>query len=130
MGALRVAACTLVSCGSLMSCGTHIRAKSFSNSMHVAMLLLVPVHLWSFSFAQVVHQGQPASWVLCWYVLYVTPWLLCRYVRKQLGFQHEQTIACGDSGNDKDMLAGPNRAIVVGNAQPDMKAWIHEVRLA
>lgn len=49
------------------------------------------------------------------------------YVRKQLGFQHEQTIACGDSGNDKDMLAGPNRAIVVGNAQPDMKAWIHEV---
>lgn len=50
-----------------------------------------------------------------------------RYVRQQMGFLHQHTIACGDSGNDKDMLAGANLAIVVGNAQPDMKAWIHEV---
>lgn len=44
-----------------------------------------------------------------------------------MGFPHEQTVACGDSGNDKDMLAGHNLAVVVGNAQPDMKEWIEEV---
>ena len=50
-----------------------------------------------------------------------------RYVRQQMGFLHECTVACGDSGNDKDMLGGQNLAVVVGNAQPDLKAWIDEV---
>ncbi len=39
------------------------------------------------------------------------------YVRKQLGFPHSATLACGDSGNDIDMLGGKNLAVVVGNAQ-------------
>ena len=51
----------------------------------------------------------------------------CRYVRQQWNFQHEQTVACGDSGNDIDMLGGKNCAIVVGNAQPDLKAWTDQV---
>ena len=39
------------------------------------------------------------------------------YVRKQLGFPHSATLACGDSGNDIDMLGGKSLAVVVGNAQ-------------
>ena len=39
------------------------------------------------------------------------------YVRKQLGFPHSATLACGDSGNDIDMLGGQSLAVVVGNAQ-------------
>ncbi len=39
------------------------------------------------------------------------------YVRKQLDFPHSATLACGDSGNDIDMLGGQSLAVVVGNAQ-------------
>lgn len=46
------------------------------------------------------------------------------YVRNSYGFDKESTIACGDSGNDILMLSGENRAIVVGNAQPDLKDWV------
>lgn len=45
------------------------------------------------------------------------------YAREALGFESNQTVACGDSGNDKDMLEGKHHAIVVGNAQPDLMAW-------
>ena len=45
------------------------------------------------------------------------------YVRKSLGFSLGATVAAGDSGNDVAMLSGRNRAIVVGNAQPDLAAW-------
>ena len=50
--------------------------------------------------------------------------MACRYVRMQQGFNHSNTIACGDSGNDRDMLSGTNRAIVVANAEPDLKRWL------
>ncbi|KAK9822128.1 hypothetical protein WJX74_009504 [Apatococcus lobatus] len=46
------------------------------------------------------------------------------FVMEKLGFSQGNTIACGDSGNDKDMLAAANLAIVVGNAQPDLKQWM------
>jgi predicted mannosyl-3-phosphoglycerate phosphatase (HAD superfamily) len=46
------------------------------------------------------------------------------YVRQQHGFSHAHTIACGDSGNDILMLSGRNLAVVVGNAQPDLLAWL------
>ena len=45
-------------------------------------------------------------------------------MRRQAGFDSSRTIACGDSGNDKDMLSGKHRAIVVGNAEPDLKEWL------
>eukprot|EP00884_Botryococcus_braunii_P011517 jgi/Botrbrau1/20366/Bobra.0006s0031.1 len=45
------------------------------------------------------------------------------YVRKKYGFEASHVIACGDSGNDKDMLAGDNLAIVVGNAHDELKEW-------
>ena len=50
------------------------------------------------------------------------------FVRLKHGFQHSQTVACGDSGNDKDMLGGQNLAIVVGNAQPDLVAWVQSLK--
>lgn len=48
------------------------------------------------------------------------------YVRKQHGFSHAATVACGDSGNDILMLSGQNLAIVVGNAQPDLVQWLQQ----
>lgn len=46
------------------------------------------------------------------------------YVREQHGFDVKSTVACGDSGNDILMLSGENPAIVVSNAQPDLKEWL------
>lgn len=46
------------------------------------------------------------------------------YVRKKHNFPLHNTIACGDSGNDILMLSGQNRALVVGNAQPDLVKWV------
>lgn len=45
------------------------------------------------------------------------------YARRTLGFAPEQTVACGDSGNDIDMLEGRHRSIVVGNAHPVLLEW-------
>ena len=45
------------------------------------------------------------------------------YVRAALRFSRAATVAAGDSGNDVAMLSGRHRAIVVGNAQPDLAAW-------
>ncbi len=45
------------------------------------------------------------------------------YARTSLGFAPEHTIACGDSGNDIDMLEGGHLSVVVGNAQPDLRSW-------
>lgn len=52
------------------------------------------------------------------------PTTLCRFVRSRAGFDTSHTIACGDSGNDRDMLSGKHRAIVVGNAEPELKKWL------
>ena len=48
------------------------------------------------------------------------------YVRNRYGFEVEATVACGDSGNDILMLAGANPALVVGNAQPDLRQWVDQ----
>lgn len=45
------------------------------------------------------------------------------YARRTLGFAPDQTVACGDSGNDIDMLEGRHRSIVVGNAHPVLLEW-------
>mmetsp|Transcript_13029 Transcript_13029/g.39460 ORF Transcript_13029/g.39460 Transcript_13029/m.39460 type:complete len:458 (-) Transcript_13029:370-1743(-) len=49
-------------------------------------------------------------------------------LRSQLGFSHDATVACGDSGNDIDMFRGRNRGIVVGNAQRELLEWLVEQR--
>ena len=44
---------------------------------------------------------------------------LAFYMREQ-GLSLRHAIACGDSGNDRDMLEAAGRAIVVGNADADL----------
>lgn len=48
------------------------------------------------------------------------------YARAALGFDPRHTLAAGDSGNDIDMLEGGHLSVVVGNAQPDLKAWVQQ----
>ncbi|KAG2488724.1 hypothetical protein HYH03_012724 [Edaphochlamys debaryana] len=48
------------------------------------------------------------------------------HVRRHFGFSVASTVACGDSGNDILMLSGENLAIVVGNAQPDLRTWAQQ----
>ena len=46
------------------------------------------------------------------------------FVQHQLGFSPEQTVVCGDSGNDIALFAkGDARGIIVSNAQPELLAW-------
>lgn len=51
------------------------------------------------------------------------------FVRQTLGFEPENTIVCGDSGNDIALFAaGQERGIIVGNAQPELLAWYRSHR--
>lgn len=46
------------------------------------------------------------------------------FLRETLGISPNQTIACGDSGNDLAMFADrPERGIIVGNAMPELLEW-------
>jgi sucrose-6F-phosphate phosphohydrolase len=44
------------------------------------------------------------------------------------GFDHSNTVFCGDSGNDIEVLVSPIRAVLVANAQPQVRE--EAVRLA
>ena len=46
------------------------------------------------------------------------------FLRQDLEMAVEQTVVCGDSGNDRALFsAGQERGIVVGNAQHELLAW-------
>lgn len=46
------------------------------------------------------------------------------FLREQLGIAVEQTVACGDSGNDLSMFSDRSeRGIIVGNAMPELLNW-------
>jgi sucrose-6F-phosphate phosphohydrolase len=46
-----------------------------------------------------------------------------RYVAQSLGFDEREVVACGDSGNDQDMLENSPNSIIVGNAHAELKSW-------
>eukprot|EP00873_Tetraselmis_striata_P021949 jgi/Tetstr1/442213/TSEL_030360.t1 len=46
------------------------------------------------------------------------------YVRTLYGVPKTRCVAAGDSGNDILMLEGENRALIVGNAQPELQDWL------
>jgi sucrose-6F-phosphate phosphohydrolase len=47
-----------------------------------------------------------------------------QFLRQQWGIEPEQTVACGDSGNDVALFSvGEERGIIVGNAQPELLEW-------
>jgi sucrose-6-phosphatase len=52
--------------------------------------------------------------------------LAMTFLREQLQFAPEQTVVCGDSGNDRALFSmGHERGIVVGNAMPELLQWHH-----
>lgn len=47
-----------------------------------------------------------------------------RFLQQQWGFNSQQTVVCGDSGNDLALFSqGEERGIIVGNAQPELSEW-------
>lgn len=47
-----------------------------------------------------------------------------QFLRQQWKFAAEQTVVCGDSGNDIALFAvGNERGIIVGNARPELLKW-------
>ncbi len=50
-----------------------------------------------------------------------------QFLRQKWKFVAEQTVACGDSGNDIALFAtGEERGIIVGNARPELIQWHSE----
>jgi sucrose-6F-phosphate phosphohydrolase len=46
------------------------------------------------------------------------------FLQAELGMSPEQTVVCGDSGNDISMFqTGRSRGIIVGNAQRELRDW-------
>jgi len=46
------------------------------------------------------------------------------FLRQQLGISADQTVACGDSGNDLSMfMNNAEHGIIVGNAMPELLNW-------
>jgi hypothetical protein len=49
------------------------------------------------------------------------------FLRHALGMEKEETIVCGDSGNDIAMFAvDESLGVIVGNAQPELLEWYHQ----
>lgn len=49
-----------------------------------------------------------------------------QFLRRKWKFAAEQTVVCGDSGNDISLFAAGNeRGIIVGNARPELLQWHH-----
>lgn len=50
--------------------------------------------------------------------------LAVQFLQQYLKFKSEETIVCGDSGNDIALFSiGQSRGIIVGNAQPELREW-------
>ena len=50
------------------------------------------------------------------------------YLQQRLGLRPDQVLCCGDSGNDRSMLAGPWWGVMVSNAGPELLAWWRQAR--
>jgi sucrose-6-phosphatase len=52
--------------------------------------------------------------------------LAMTFVRQQWQFNESQTVACGDSGNDRALFSvGDEHGIIVGNAMTELLDWHH-----
>lgn len=50
--------------------------------------------------------------------------LAMTFLRESWQFAPQQTVACGDSGNDRALFErGEERGIIVGNARPELREW-------
>lgn len=52
--------------------------------------------------------------------------LAVQFLRQKWNVFPEQTVACGDSGNDIALFKGDEKGIIVGNAKPELHQWYLE----
>ena len=49
--------------------------------------------------------------------------LAVKFLRRKWNIAAEQTMVCGDSGNDVSMFQGQEKGLIVGNAKPELLQW-------
>ena len=49
--------------------------------------------------------------------------LAVKFLRRRWNIAAEQTMVCGDSGNDVSMFQGQEKGLIVGNAKPELLQW-------
>ena len=49
--------------------------------------------------------------------------LAVKFLRQKWNIDPEQTIVCGDSGNDISMFKGQEKGLIVSNAKPELLQW-------
>jgi sucrose-6-phosphatase len=52
--------------------------------------------------------------------------LAVKFLRQKLAITAEQTVVCGDSGNDIALFQGEERGIIVGNAKTELCQWYQD----
>ena len=52
--------------------------------------------------------------------------LAVKFLRQRWNITAEQTIVCGDSGNDISLFQGQEKGLIVGNAKPELLQWYEE----
>ena len=52
--------------------------------------------------------------------------LAVQFLRQQWRVDAQQTVVCGDSGNDIALFIRQERGIIVGNAKPELRQWYQE----
>jgi sucrose-6F-phosphate phosphohydrolase len=50
------------------------------------------------------------------------------YLQERLQVPPENTLVCGDSGNDISLFQQPYRGVIVSNAQPELLKWHYDYR--
>lgn len=51
------------------------------------------------------------------------------FIARQLGFDHDQTVVAGNSGNDSKLFEHDNYGIIVANAHDELKAYADDARV-
>ena len=49
------------------------------------------------------------------------------YAQRRFGFTWEKTMVAGDSGNDIDMLEGPESGVIPANCQSEVQQWLQSL---
>lgn len=53
--------------------------------------------------------------------------LAVRHLQQKWGLHDQQTVVCGDSGNDIALFSvGQARGVIVGNARPELRQWYEQ----